>query len=141
MIFLEKHELYDYVRHGGYYCWELGDYYSESLEDAKYACSQIEACGGVDLLDVGYGHCLKGHIEELASGTSVYKKTGTCLQLTKKRYILKSILMPINITKSNLNKFIFIRKTKQENLDVTIQKHVVSMQVILAVKSIDQVHL
>ena len=86
---------------------ELGDYYSESLEDAQYACSQIEACGGVDLLDVGYGHCLKGHIEELASGTSVYKKTGTCLKLTKRDIYSNPCLMLTNIRNSNLNKFLY----------------------------------
>ena len=79
MLFLEKHDLFDYVRVVGY-CLELGEcwkgcYYSESLEDAQFACSQIEACGGVELLDVGYGHCLKGTIEENGDGTSVYKKT------------------------------------------------------------------
>ena len=73
-------------------CWK-GCYYSESLEDAQYACSQIEACGGVELLDVGYGHCTKGTIEEKGDGTSVYKKTGTCLQLTKERHIYTQIFV------------------------------------------------
>ena len=66
---------------------ELGDYYSESLEDAQYACSQIEACGGVELLDVGYGHCLKGKISPETGGTSVWIKTGTMFWIKEKKDI------------------------------------------------------